>query len=91
VTVTITIEASNLVFCPNTEGEAFYFQTRDFESLNLGATIRAVESVNLGAVIYPQSTAFFYGQTYTVTISGVKDFSGNEMAPYVFSFIIEDL
>jgi hypothetical protein len=89
-TVITTVEASNLAFCPNIEGEAFYFQTKDYESINLGATIRSVESVNLGATIYPQNTFFFYGRTYMVTISGVKDFSGNEMASYVVSFTIED-
>jgi len=88
--VITTIEATNLAFCPNTEGEVFYFETRDLNSYDLGATIRPVESVNLGAVIYPQSTFFFYGRTFTITVSGVKDFAGNEMAPYVFSFTIEN-
>jgi len=88
--VITTIESTNLVICPNTEGETFYFETKDLESYNLGATIVSVESVNLGATIYPQNTFFFYGRTYTVTVSGVKDFAGNEMAPYVFSFTIED-
>ncbi len=89
--VVTTIEATNTVFCPNTEGAAFYFETKDLESYDLGALLIPVESVDLGAVIYPQSTFFFYDRTYTITVSGVKDFSGNELAPYTFSFTIEDL
>ena len=90
VQVDIRVQASNSVRCPNTVGEGFYFITADLEAVNLGATIRAIESVDLGAKIYPQSTAFFYGETYTVTISGVKDFAGNIMDPYTYSFTIED-
>jgi len=88
--VITTIEASNLAFCPNMEGESFYFETLDLPSVNLGASIKAIESINLGATIYPQNTFFFYGRTYTITISGVKDYGGNEMAPYTFSFTIEN-
>lgn len=90
VQVDIRAQASNLVRCPNTVAEGFYFITADLRAVNLGATIRAIESVDLGAKIYPQSTAFFYGETYTVTISGVKDFAGNIMDPYTYTFTIED-
>jgi hypothetical protein len=89
-TVVTSVKASNLAFCPNTEGEAVYFETRDLESYNLGASILPIESVDLGATIYPQSTFFFYGRTYTITVSGVKDFGGNELEPVVFSFTIEN-
>jgi len=88
--VDVLVQATNEVTCPNTEGEGFYFITADLPSVDLGASIQAVESVDLGAVIYPQSTAFFYGKTYIVTVSGVKDFSGNEMEPYMLTFTIED-
>lgn len=88
--VDIVAQATNEVFCPNTEGESFWFQTADLSAVNLGATIRAVESVNLGAIIYPQSTTFFYGKTFTIIVSGVKDFSNNIMDPYIFTFTIED-
>ena len=90
VQVDIRAQASNLVRCPNTVGEGFYFITADLRAVNLGATIRAIESVDLGAKIYPQSTCFFYGSTYTITVSGVRDFNLNEMEPYVFSFTIEN-
>lgn len=88
--VDIRAQATNSALCPNTVAEGFYFTTVDLVSKNLSASIQAIEGVNLGAKIYPQSTAFFYGKTYTVTISGVKDFAGNEMDPYSYTFTIED-
>lgn len=88
--VIITIEAANTVICPNVEGEAFYFETADLYAHDLGASITAISSVDLPAVLYPQNTFFFYGRTYTITVSGIRDFSGNELAPYVFTFTIED-
>lgn len=89
-TVVVTADAKNLAFCPNKVGDAFYFETADLHSCNLGATIQAVEYVDLNATIYPQNTFFFYGRTYTITISEVKDFAGNEMQPFSFSFTVED-
>lgn len=88
--VDVLIQATNLAFCPNTEGEGSYFKTIDLESRSLGAIVRVIEPFDLNSTIYPQSTAFFYGKTYTVTVSGVKDFSSNEMDPYTFTFTIED-
>lgn len=89
-TVVITADAKNLAFCPNEVGEAFYFETADLHSYDLNATLQVVESVDLGATIYPQSTAFFYSRTYTITVIGVRDFHGNEMQPFSFDFTIED-
>ena len=88
--VDIRAQATNLVLCPNTVAEGFYFTTVDLKPKNLGASIQAIEGVDLSASIYPQSTTFFYGKTYIVTISGVKDFAGNEMDPYSYTFTIED-
>jgi hypothetical protein len=89
-TVVITGRARNQVTCPNEVGESSYFETRDLWSVDLGATIRPVDSVDLGATIYPQSTAFFYSRTFKITINGIKDFNGNVMDPYIFTFTIED-
>jgi len=89
-TVVTTIEAENLAYCPNTEGEAFYFETADLHSTDLGASIVGLKSVDLGATIYPQSKFFFYGRTYTITISGVKDYHGNKMSEFSFNFTIEN-
>jgi len=88
--VDVLVQASNDVMCPNLEGEGFYFTTAELSSTNLGASIRAIESVDLNAVIYPQSTAFFYSKKYKIRIEGIKDFSGNEMGVYEFEFTIQD-
>lgn len=88
--VVVRGNASNLGFCPNEEGIAYYFDTREYESLNLPVSLNAITSVDLGVSIYPQSTAFFYGKTYSVKIEGVKDFSGNIMEPFIYTFTIEN-
>lgn len=88
--VITTIKASNLAFCPSTKAKSFYFETMDLWSTNLTATINPVGYVDLNASIYPQNTFFFYDRTYTVTVSGVKDYHGNEMEPYTFSFRVEN-
>jgi hypothetical protein len=88
--VDIWMKATNLGFCPETETDAYYFVTKELVYTDIGATIRPVVSVDLGSAIYPQGPFFFYGGTYTVTISGVKDFAGNEMAPFINTFTIED-
>ncbi len=88
--IVIRGEADNLAFCPNNEGTVYYFDTRDYDSLNLPVSIRAVTSVDLPVEIYPQSTTFFYGETYTVKIKGVKDFAGNLMEDFEYTFTIEN-
>jgi len=88
--VVVWMKAWNLVFCPMFGTDAFYFITRDFESVMLGASITAVSSADLNATLYPVNDFFFYGRTYKLTVSGVKDFSGNEMEPFIYEFTIED-
>lgn len=87
--VYITATASNLAVCPNTEGVHYYFDTVELPSFNLGVFINAIEYQDLACSIYPQSTAFYYGQTYVVKISGVKDFHGNIMPDFEYEFTIE--
>lgn len=87
--VFVRAEASNATFCPNKEASAFYFETIDYDSFDLNMTIFPIGSANLQMSIMPQSTAFFYGRTFTVTIDGVKDFNGNLMPPFEYSFTIE--
>jgi hypothetical protein len=87
--VYVSATASNAVVCNNVEGAHYYFDTMDYFSFNLGAYINPVESRDLGFSIYPQSTAFYYGQTYTVTVSGVRDYHGNQMEPFTYTFTIE--
>jgi hypothetical protein len=87
-TVITKAEASNLAFCPNTEGIAFHFKTKDLYATYSGAVINFVRgNYDLNAAIYPRSV---YSKTYTVTLSGIKDFAGNELAPFSFTFRTED-
>lgn len=88
--VVVRVEAQNLVFCPNKEGEAFDFVTSDLKSFNLKCTIRPVGYVDLAVQISPQSTVFYYGKTYTIKVKNVKDFSGNIMPDFEYTFTIED-
>jgi len=88
-TVVVRVEAQNLLFCPNKVGEAFDFTTADLSSFNLKCKIRPVGYVDLPVSIFPQSATFFYGSTYTVRVSGVKDFSGNVMPDFEYTFTIE--
>lgn len=88
--IVIWTQVKNEAFCPNIVSEATFFETADLHSRNLNAIINPIGYVDLGATIFPQSTAFFYGRTYTVTVSGVRDFHGNKMPKSVFSFTIEN-
>jgi len=89
-TVVVRGQASNLTFCPHKEAISYYFTTADYNSFNLNMSIIPTSPIDLPVSIYPQSTAFFYGKTYVVTVSGIKDFSGNEMMPFSYSFTIEN-
>jgi len=88
--VVVRAEARNLVFCSNLEAQAFDFTTVDLASFNLNCIIIPVGYVDLGATIYPQSTTFFYGKTYTIKLKNVKDFAGNIMPDLEYTFTIED-
>jgi hypothetical protein len=85
----VTATANNMAVCNNTEGAHYYFDTAQYPSLNLAANINAVQSRDLSCGIYPVSAAFYYGQTYTVKVTGVKDFHGNLMEPFTYTFTIE--
>lgn len=87
--IVVRVEAQNLLFCPNKEGVAFDFTTADLSSFNLNCIIRPIGYVDLPVSIFPQSTVFYYGNTYTIRISGVKDFSGNIMPDFEYTFTIE--
>lgn len=86
----IRMAANNETFCVNTAGDSFYFETVDLPSYSLGASIHPVSYVDLVSTIHPQSTAFFYGGSYTVRISNIKDYNGNVLEDVVFSFEIEN-
>jgi len=94
--VLVRMSAENLATCPKYSADAYYFETRDYSQKDLSASIIGElpdiisDDVNLGASIYPQSTAFFYGKVFRVVLNA-KDFGGNEMEPYEFEFRIEDV
>lgn len=88
--IDVHMAASNEVMCPNDETEAFYYTTRDLLGSDFTAKVFPVVPQYFTGSIRPQSTTFFYGSTYTITVSGIKDFSGNIMEPYTYSFTIDD-
>jgi hypothetical protein len=94
--VLVRMSAENLATCPKYSADAYWFETRDYFQKDLNASIIGEppdiisSESSLGAVINPQSTAFFYGKTFRVVLNA-KDFVGNEMEPYEFEFKIEDV
>ena len=90
--VPVAIEATNDVVVPNTEYLSTFFETRQFVNKDLGALITTEGSGkgDLPVAISPQSKYFMYGKTYSITVSGVKDFSGNILEPTTFTFTIEN-
>lgn len=91
--VVVRASAENSVSCPVKNAAAFWFETEARPQKHLGASIVGVpareDTSNMSASIYPQSTAFFYGETYKVVLRA-KDLAGNEMEPLEFEFKIED-
>jgi len=81
---------TNAVECPNTECNSFIFTTSDYPSYDLSASISCVVSEDLSAEIVPQSTALFYGRSYRIIVSNIKDNSGNYSDPVVLEFTIEE-
>lgn len=92
VQVPVTIEASNNVVAPNTSTLSTFFDTRGYAPSYLGAFITADGSgyIGLESDIAAQSKYLLSGKTYSVTVEGVKDFSGNIMPPTTFTFTVEN-
>ena len=89
--VPINVMASNTALASNTAYFSTFFRTKAFEINDLEISITAEGSgyIDLLCDIKPQSKYFLSGHTYTVTISGIKDFSNNVLATKVFSFNVE--
>lgn len=68
-----------------------FFETINYRDTDLEVLISADGSgkLDLSSTIIPQSTWFFNGKTYSITVSGIKDFAGNELLPETFMFTIE--
>jgi hypothetical protein len=93
--VSVVISSENDAYCSVLSRDAFQFETMDMGFKNLGAYIIGdvykgpfSDIRDIDAVIYPQSTAFFYGKAYKVVINA-SDFSGNNMEPFEFEFKIK--
>jgi len=90
--VPISVTASNSVLAPNTAYFSTFFTTKRYESTDLEIMITAEGSGHLDftGLIKPQSTYFLQGRTYSITVSGIKDFSSNILEPKTFTFTIKD-
>ena len=91
--VIVRVTAENMASCPKESADSNYFITEKRKNVDLGASItgmfHAHAKNNLSMEVYPQSLAYFYGKEFEVTIKA-KDFSGNDMVPYILKYKIED-
>jgi hypothetical protein len=91
--VAVRVTAENYASCPRLDSLAWEFESKNQFNNDLGASIvgrfHAFDERNISAEIYPQSTAYFYGKEFTVTVNA-KDFAGNEMTPLVLTYKIEN-
>jgi len=86
--VPVWVTAANESRCQEIATDAWYFETVSQPHLDLGARIQPlVKTTDLGAVIYPQSKAYYYGKSFEFTVYA-KDKSGNEMIPFKLRFTI---
>ncbi len=90
--VPVSVTAENTALASNTAYFSTFFETKKYRSTNLEASITAEGSgySDIACHIIPQSMYFIYGKTYSVVISGIKDFSGNEISTKTYSFTVED-
>ncbi len=90
--IPISVTATNDVLNANTAYFSTFFKTTTYKESSLEALISVEGSgqYNMLAEVKPQSKYFMYGKTYSVTISGVKDFSGNILPAKTFTFSLEN-
>lgn len=91
--VPIAVSASNTSLASNTSYFSTFFETRKIMSTDLEVFITAEGSgkFDLESYIEPRSKHFMYGKTYSITISGIQDYSGNVLQPFTYSFTIEEI
>jgi hypothetical protein len=90
--IVIRMSAENFASCPGVGTFAYEVETVPKESRDLPVSINGLPefwSSNLQAIIYPNSTAYFYSKVMKVE-TRAKDYAGNEMEPFIFEFKIED-
>jgi len=83
-------KATNLMNCPEFSTTSYGFETLQRSRRDLNISIKPVGYVDLPITLYPQNPFFFYGRTYNVIISGLKDVSGNVTPEYTHTFTIEN-
>lgn len=84
--ILISAFATNTAVCPNSERMTTYFTTKEYEYYDLTSNITPIGWADLGADIKPQTMQYFYGHTYTITVSGIKDHSGNQLPMFSWYF-----
>lgn len=90
--IPVSVSADNAVFNTNTVYFSTFFKTGAYKQYDLGAFVSVEGSgqYNMLADIKPQSKYFIYGKTYSVTISGIKDYAGNILPVKTFTFTLEN-
>lgn len=88
--VLIRATATNSVVCPHTDNYCTYFLTEGYKTVDLASSIIPQGWGNIISSIKGQKAELLYGGTYTITIKGIKDYSGNEMNDIVFTFTVEN-
>lgn len=88
--VNVFVQAKNVKRFNKYLNTSYYFTTYQQPSKDISAEIEAIVPWrDLGAEIGVIAPTHSYGQTITVEVY-VKDFDGNELGPYTFSYKIED-
>jgi len=87
------VTAENYASCPQITSLAWDFESKTQPNNDLTASItgkfHASEYNDMQAIIYPHSTAYFYGKEFKVVVKA-KDFAGNQMEPLILNYRIED-
>lgn len=91
--VVVRVLAEDMASCPTLGSLAWTFDSKDLENRDLTADITVLSldqgEKDLSASVVSLSTAFFYGKHFEVVVTA-RDFSGNDMEPFVLNFTIED-
>jgi hypothetical protein len=88
--ILVSAAASNTAICPHSERITTYFTTKEYDHYDLTSSIIPIGWANLGAEIRPQTMQYLYGHTYTITVSGIKDYSGNQLPAFSWDFTISN-
>lgn len=91
--VAVRVTAENNASCPQSSTLAWDFSSREKHNSDLQASItgrfHSLDTEELSAKIYPNSSAYFYGKTMRIVVEA-KDFAGNKMEPFVLVYKIEN-